>query len=463
MTVVIKDVTTKVKDIKRRELAQQHKTHEPRHNDIQATVKSLNGSTSPAARPGKTWVSFHNEPGSLQDVWNPTSLSTAETHVWVGPSMSPPYALEIKGPYQGGVDPSTSFPTSGGPSGTTDHGHTHQLANESSPGSSPTLVYQPMLQPLKTTASTSNLMVFTMAHTYFYGGRRVAFLGKYQTMESYVPSASLSRRVLFYLNPVLNQVEYVAGATVVTGAAPVPYPEIPAGMYPSAYVNLVGEQTSINTANHIEDARDFLRPRSADGSDHSLYDQSDGLHSPFRWVWADSWARYAETDVSSYDVSNYTVGLQLDTGERFRASDTSPTWVSLDPNTHFLYRSITNHTDGPWYSLYIDDFSEKLPVPADTAWQVVVNIVGKTSPTFAQHWMYWGLGGVVNHSGTVTADFTAYGGGIGAVWESDSGYEAQVIADDANNALDVQIRRNGGVNWYIDWKAKLTITPITFS
>ena len=34
-------IAEKVKDIKRRELAKQRKAHEPRHNDIQATIKNF--------------------------------------------------------------------------------------------------------------------------------------------------------------------------------------------------------------------------------------------------------------------------------------------------------------------------------------------------------------------------------------------------------------------------------------
>lgn len=460
MPVVVKDVGERLRDIRRREVDRQRKSHEPRHNDLQATIKSLGGSTSPTSQPGKTWVAFLNQPESLVPVWNPTSLAAAETHVWVGPALYPPFGLEIKGPYQGEVDPTSSFPSSGGASGTAVHGSTHQVSNEGYPGGDPVNVYQAMLQPLKSMATTGNLMVFTMSHTYHYGGKIVKFMGKYQTMASYVPAAGLSRKVLIYLNPILNQLVYVAGSTVVTGAAPIPYPECPAGMYPSAYVNLVGGQTSISTYPDIEDVRDFLRPRPAEGGNHSLFNQDDGLHSPYRWIWANVQERSVELDVNSYDVANYTVGLQLDTGEQFRASDTTPTFERIDPNVIFLYRSIVNHVDGTWYSLYTDNVSALANISSNTAWQVHVDIVGKTNSAFSRHWMYWGSGGVANHNGTVTASVSV--GGSGQQWESDSGYEVQAIADDTNDALDIQVRRNGGVNWYIAWRAKLTITPITF-
>ena len=95
---------------------------------------------------------------------------------------------------------------------------------------------------------------------------------------------------------------------------PVPYPTIPEGMYPSAFVTLSGGQTDVTTATDVEDTRDTLRPRASTESKHPILGQADGLHSPYRWVWDDLADRLAETDVIYYDIVNYTIGIQLDTG-----------------------------------------------------------------------------------------------------------------------------------------------------
>lgn len=459
MPIVIKDVTEQVRNIKRRELASQKKRHEPRHNDQQATIKSLGGSTSPTSQPGKTWVSFLNQPESLIPVWNPTSLSTAETHVWVGPSEYPPFALAIKGPYQGAVDPSTSFPTSGGAAGTPNHGSSHQLADETNPGASPTLTYQPMLQMLKTTGDGSSLVVLTFPHIYFYEGSRLFFGGKYQTLAAYVPAAGQSRRVLIYLNPILNQAEYVAGTAITAGVMPIPYPTIPEGMYPSAFVTLSGGQTTVTTATDIEDTRDALRPRTSTESNHPILGQADGLHSPFRWVWDDLADRLAEADVIYYDVVNYTVGIQLDTGQRFRALTDTPTWTQINPNLVYLSRRISNHVDTTWYSLYVDDISEQLAVPSHEAWTVAVDVVGKTSAAFAQNWSFYTRGGAANQDGTTAGTFQS----ATTLVATDAGYEMQVIADDTADSIEIQVRRNGGVNWDVEWVATAKITRVSHS
>lgn len=56
----------------------------------------------------------------------------------------------------------------------------------------------------------------------------------------------------------------------------------------------------------------------------ALTDES--LHTPFRWIWADSAARTAEV-VTTDDVDK--VGLQLDTMVMYYLEDTTPTWTDI--------------------------------------------------------------------------------------------------------------------------------------
>lgn len=59
---------------------------------------------------------------------------------------------------------------------------------------------------------------------------------------------------------------------------------------------------------------------------HKQQTQAKGIHSPFRWLWADDTARLAETDVTADDVSYKTVGLQESDGTFWIATATTPTW-----------------------------------------------------------------------------------------------------------------------------------------
>ncbi len=62
---------------------------------------------------------------------------------------------------------------------------------------------------------------------------------------------------------------------------------------------------------------------------HQNQTQAKGIHPPARWLWADSTARLAETDVVQFDVDYGSVGLQLSDNTLWRATDTAPTWVQV--------------------------------------------------------------------------------------------------------------------------------------
>jgi hypothetical protein len=447
---IVRDVSERLKDRKRREVEALEATFEPNHGDRQATIKEISGSTRHATQPGKTWISLWNQPESLIPVWNNTALEVAESHVWVGPQVYPPFALEIKGSYQGGLAPNTV--TYGGAYGSSDHGDVHQTADESSPGAAPVSVFQPMMQMLKTTGDGSTLTITIQPLIYFRGARRVTYPGQTLDVTSYVPGAGLTRRILVYLDIGLNQIGVVTGSTVSsTGAIPVPYPDIPDNSYPSAYVQLTVGQTAVTTATHVEDTRDFIRPRVSTGDfDHTGQGQSDGLHSAFRWVWADDTAREAETTVTTNDVSYRSVGLQEDTGTLWIAGDENEPidWQQVGESGHYVRRNINDHTLNTWFSLYTDGASEQLTIATDTVWTVDVHVTGKTVVAHALHWSFHILGVVANHGGTVTASQLD----TDNIYRGDTGYEAQIAADDTNNALEIQIRRiSGGVDWDIQW------------
>ena len=62
---------------------------------------------------------------------------------------------------------------------------------------------------------------------------------------------------------------------------------------------------------------------------HSQQTPALGIHTPYRWLWADAAAQSAETDVTDYDVTNASVGLIQDENTEWRATDTVPTWVQI--------------------------------------------------------------------------------------------------------------------------------------
>lgn len=246
-----------VRDIRERERRAQESKFEARHNDIPAVIKSVDGNTRPPGQQGMTWVSILNQPESRVLVRNATGMDIEGTPIWVGPETKPPFRLEVKGLYLGGISPS------GGGSATSlsagKHGSTHQYPSEANVGPDPVLIFQEAMQPLKCTGNGVNLIVTVQPLKYIQGGRPVKWGGGNVNLTSYVPTTSgKTTRVLVYLDEESNSLDVATGSEVTSGAVvEPPYPNVPVNGRPSAYIQLTYSQTAIVTATHIEDWRDF--------------------------------------------------------------------------------------------------------------------------------------------------------------------------------------------------------------
>ena len=308
-------------------------TYEGYKDIIPAVIKSVDGSVHPTNQPHMVWVAEHGLDGSRVKVLNILTDVTDGTPVWVGPNPKQPDTRMVIGLYDGDLTPnqSASLSTHNSPR----HAQNHQYPSESDPGVDPVLVFQPAIQPLKVVGDGSTLSVTIGAGKYMYDGTPGFYVGESYDTTSLVPStASRTKRVLLYLDPSVNTVGALSGTEVITGGAIDPdYPVVPRGMIPLAYIQLTNGQTSITTATHIEDWR-FLFWARADVNPFG----------PFRWVWADSAERSAETDVSQDDVDNQRMGIQLDDGTIWRATATTPTFSQLAGTT--IGAEITEITNG---------------------------------------------------------------------------------------------------------------------
>jgi hypothetical protein len=439
---IVKDFAEESRSLRRRRVAEQHEAFEPRHGDIVAVLRELDGSTQHPTQPSKSWVSILNQPESLIPVYNSTSVNKAGTPVWVGPQLRPPHSLEIKGIYHGGA--SQGIDTQAEMLGIPDHGQIHQFPSEDNAGASVVLIYQPAIQPLKTTGNGSDLTITTQGFIYINaGGKRKEASGKQTDLTTSVPGSGLVRNVLVYFDSNLEQFDTIEGATVGSGgASPVPEPAVPAGGIPSAYVQLTAGQTSVVTASHVIDARPLFHVQAADSATYN---------APFKWVWATEADRVAEDDVTSNDVSTSVLGLQEVDKTLWRATGATPVVLEqIGTSDLLVYRNVPNHVASTWYSLFTNGSDGQIVIPADTVWEVDVQVVG-LSPGASNFWGYKISALVVNDGGTTTA----YGSTTTPTYESDSNYDVRVTADDANDALEVQVQRTGGVNWDVNWKAAI--------
>jgi hypothetical protein len=241
----------------RRTINAQDRRLEENRKIIPAVIVTVNGTTSyTQAGQNYTWVNIWNYSGSYYPALNTTGATEAGTPVLIAKQPKSPYSWEIIGINQAYVN-HTSPPVGG----LTLHNHApnHQVPTDLTAGIDPVYIFQPAILMLKT-RPIAGLIVGVNSYIYRHGGNRVVFNGMQVDLTASVPGAGLTRRVLIYLNRVLNTLGVVEGSTVATGGAPpIPYPSAPV-LTPtnsSAYVTLVNGQTNITWAD-IEHARDFL-------------------------------------------------------------------------------------------------------------------------------------------------------------------------------------------------------------
>lgn len=170
-------------------------------------------------------------------------------------------------------------------------------------------------------------------------------------------------------------------------------------------------------------------------------------HLSYSLSYADATAREAASLLPA-DIGR--IARQLDTETYWMLVDDSPlTWKEITFGTGSqVHRNVAAHTDTTWYSLFTDGAAEQLLLPADTAWTLKVLVVGLTAGA-AERWSYELNGFAVNDGGAMTV----VSGTPVNITESDAAYDVQLVADDTNDAVEVQVRRNGGSDYDIKWRA----------
>lgn len=227
---------------------------EIKHKPFLATIQSVHGSVHPSNRPDYVWIAENAQPESRHVVFNNRVTPVAGLQVWVQQSPNPPHQLEIAGVYVSAADPGSTI----GPLSLPNHAKNHQYPSEAAPGNDPVLIYQPALQPFKTTGNGVDKLVLVQPYIYHVAGVRYVFAGTGFNLTAYSPSAGNDRRILIYLDLTDHTVKLLLGSQVPTATPSVaPYPDVPANSVPSAYVLLQDGQTAITTADHIDDTRDL--------------------------------------------------------------------------------------------------------------------------------------------------------------------------------------------------------------
>lgn len=252
-------MTIDIRDIQK---AQQESLDKREHRTFPfvAKIVEVNGSTSPPNRPNLVWVMEYAQPDHAFPVFNDRVVPVNGLPVLVVEDPQHKKQLKIEGIYTGAILEGEEI--SAGAFNLPLHAPNHQMPSESSLGIDPVKIYQPALTILKTEGQ-STLIVVVGSYIYNNGGTRFELPKQNLDLTTHVPGIGLIRYVLVYLDLDSNALAILDGVAVLNnGIIPIPLPSIPSNAIPSAYVKLANGQTSITTATHIVDTRDFLGANS---------------------------------------------------------------------------------------------------------------------------------------------------------------------------------------------------------
>lgn len=246
--------------LKIRDLIRARKEHdsdfEPWRDITVAKVVAVEGSIT-ASQPGYLWINLWGDEGSPTTAFNPGFSLAAGDWVKVGKAPKSPFRWSILEYWVGDIEPEYTGRVARHEIGI--HGLNHQYPSEATIGVDPVKIYQPALQPLKTTGNSSDLTILIQTLIYIQGGIRRLYGGGTIDLTSSVPGAGLIRAVLVYLDTISNLAKTVDGTAVADDSVtPIPRPTLPSNGRASAYIILANGQTTIVNATDVEDARDFL-------------------------------------------------------------------------------------------------------------------------------------------------------------------------------------------------------------
>lgn len=403
-------------------------------------------------RPEYVWYQAFNQPQAVGTILNRAVPAIAGITVKIGYPEKPPFERQVLGLYN--YDQiQNAVPPGGGSLNSSPHAQSHQYPSEATPGTDPVKIYQPALYLFKTETYTGLNVRVNPLNAYHYNGSLRSYMGGYVDLTSYVPStANTHRYILLYLDPAYMTLYLVQGTDAPTTTS-APLPDIPDGGIASSYVLLANGQTEISQVNDIVDARAFLTPEV----------QDTGITAVFQWTWANQAARLAETGVTSADVSNYTLGLQLDDNTVWRATAVTPTWeivsggeynrAEVAPNDGYplmykkdvLFSGEVTHSTVGWVELYPNGTTESFLFDSfsSSAFDIVVLGVEQTGNDmfeFRVEGCQW-RGGV-------------FGGGditITNRYADRAGIELEILL--TNGFLNIRVRDTTASGDTIDWQA----------
>jgi hypothetical protein len=127
--------------------------------------------------------------------------------------------------------------------------------------------------------------------------------------------------------------------------------------------------------------------------------------------------------------------------------------------SQFVLRQQVAHSDASWTTLLIDSINP-LTIPVDTLWAFDVLVIGATSGQ-AKGFAFRLEGAIENDGGTTALKGTPT---LTVIDDSDdTSFNAQAVADDANDALAIQVQDTDGAGDTVRWVAHARVVEVVYA
>lgn len=125
----------------------------------------------------------------------------------------------------------------------------------------------------------------------------------------------------------------------------------------------------------------------------------------------------------------------------------------------FICRQAITHSDDSWTTIGLATSSSVGPIiPADTAWTFEAQVVGATVD-MGKVFSYL-VNGTIDRIANTT---TLRASNVTTLYETDTDFDCQAVADDTNEALSIQVKDSTSGSDAVRWVATIKLTQITFT
>jgi hypothetical protein len=118
------------------------------------------------------------------------------------------------------------------------------------------------------------------------------------------------------------------------------------------------------------------------------------------------------------------------------------------------------HNTTNWYELFADYINDQLLIPSDSCWVFDILITGATSG-MGKSFGFHILGMIENDGGTTTIKGTPTVTTIDDA--DDTSFDAQVSADDTNDALKIEVQDTDGASDVVRWIGTVRMAQLTYA